>query len=139
MNVFTLCVGGRRLDMPLQPLRVQPGWLIDWNTLVELDPTEGNIRAGFFGGSSLFFATNKQRRLSVDVEWRPENDPAGEFQLRVELVPWERTESGCRRKDVPLDFRNAKVVHEFRTRSRIELVRELEAVFCIRDEWVEHN
>lgn len=127
------------MDVPLQPLRVQPGWQIDWNTLFELDPTEANVQAGFFGGSSLFSATNKHWRLWVDVEWRPEDEPAGEFQLRVECVSWERTENGRRRKGVPLDFRNAKVVHQFRTRSRVELVRELKSVFCIRDEWVEHN
>jgi hypothetical protein len=125
------------VEVPYQPLRVPAGWRIDWNTLSDLDPTEENVRAGFFGGSSLFSATDEQRRLWVDVEWRPEDDPAGEFKLRVEYAPWERTEKGRRRKSVPLDFRGARVVHEFRTRSRAESVRELEAVLRGRPEWVE--
>jgi hypothetical protein len=111
---------------PLQPLRVPPGWLIIWNTLFEVDPTAENIHAGYFGGSSLFLATREHSRLSVDVAWRPEDDPTGEYRLKVEYAPWERTEKGRRRKDVPLDFRNARVVHEFHTRDRSELVRELE-------------
>ena len=128
------------MDVPLQPLRVEMGWLIDRNLLFEIDPTEANVRAGYFGSSlPLFAATHQGLRLRVDVEWRPEDDPSGEFWLRVEYVPWERTENGRRRKGVPLDWQSAKVVHEFRTRERKELVRELEAAFCARDEWVEHN
>jgi hypothetical protein len=127
------------VEVPYQPLRVAPGWRIDWNTLFELDPTEENVRAGFFGGSSLFSATHEHMRLWVDVEWRPEDDPGGEYRLRVEYAPWERTAKGRRRKDQPLDFRGARVVHEFRTRIRAELVRELEAVFRGRPEWLEHS
>lgn len=127
------------MNTVLQPLRVQPGWRIEWNTLYELDPTNENVQAGFFGGSSLFYATYLSCRLAVDVEWRPEDDPNGQYNLRVEYLPWERTEEGRRRKGVPIDFRNARVVHEFSTRIRLELVRDLEAVFCIPREWVENN
>ena len=127
------------MTVPLQPLRIPPGWLIGWNKLVELDPTEANVAAGLFGGSSLFGATNEKRRLTVDVEWVPEDDPAGEYHLRVERASWERTERGRRRKDVPLHFGNAQIVHEFRTRSRVELVQELEGVLLNSDQWREHN
>jgi hypothetical protein len=78
-------------------------------------------------------------RLSLDLEWRPEDDPAGEYRLTVEYAPWLRTARGLRRKDVPLDFSGARVVHEFRTRDRAELVRELEAALVTRSEWVEHS
>jgi hypothetical protein len=124
---------------PYQPLRVPPGWRIDWNTLFEVDPTEENVRRGLFGGSSLFLATHEHRRLSLDVEWRPEDDPAGEYRLKVEYVPWLRTARGRRRKDVPLDFSESRVVHEFRTRDRSELVRELEAALVTREEWIERS
>jgi hypothetical protein len=40
---------------------------------------------------------------------------------------------------VPPDFRAANVVHEYRTRTRVELVRELEAALQARREWVEHG
>jgi hypothetical protein len=122
-----------------QPLRLPAGWRIDWNTLFEVDPTEVNVQAGYFGGSSLFSATHEQMRLWVAVEWRPEDDPAGEYRLRVEYAPWERTETGRRRKGVRLDFHGARVVHEFRTRARPELVRELEEVLRGRPEWIEHS
>ena len=124
---------------PYQPLRIPPGWRIDWNALCEVDPTEENVRRGFFGGSSLFSATHEHRRLWLDVEWRPEDDPAGEYNLKVEYAPWLRTGRGRRRKDVPLDFSEARVVHEFCTRDRAELVRELEAALVTRDEWIEHS
>jgi hypothetical protein len=123
----------------LQPLRVPAGWRVGWNTLFELDPTEDNIRRGYFGGSSLFSAIDEQSRLCIDLEWRPEDDPGGEYLLKVEYAPWERTEKGRRRKDLPLDFRSAKVVYEFRTRERTTLVRELEAALNRRPEWVEHS
>lgn len=108
----------------LQPLRVPAGWLINWNTLEQVDPEDAE--GGAFGGSSLFMATQEVRRFRIDVEWRPEFDPEGSYCLRVEYAPWERTERGRRRTDVPLHFRDAEVVHRVETRSRAELVRELE-------------
>lgn len=111
---------------PLQPLRIPAGWRVDWNTLLEVDP--GNADEAF-GGSSLFMATNEGRRFRIDVEWRPEFDPNGSYRMRVEYAPWERTERGRRRTDLALHFRDAEVVHELETRSREELVREL-------DEWL---
>ena len=53
-------------EVPYQPLRVPPGWRIDWNTLFELGPTEENVRGGFFGGSVLFEANQWQRRADPD-------------------------------------------------------------------------
>ena len=123
----------------LQPLRIPAGWQVSWNTLFELEPTEENVRRGFFGGSSLFSAINEQSRLWVDIEWRPEDDPAGEYRLKVEYAPWGRSKGGRRRKDEPLDFRNARVVYEYQTRARAELVRELEAALVGRPEWIEHS
>jgi len=123
---------------PLQPLRIPAGWLVSWNTLFEVDPTEENVRHGYFCGSSLFSSVHHHRRLGIDVEWRPEGDPAGEYRLAVEYAPWERTETGRRLKVAPLDFRAARVVHEFRTRDRTAWVRELEAAPVSRREWTEH-
>lgn len=124
---------------PLQPLRIPPDWRVNWNTLFELDPTSENVRLGFFGGSSLFAASSEHWRLSVDVEWRPEDDPNGRYCMAVYYVPWQRTENGRRRKGVPLDFRGAKVVYAFETQSRNELIAQLEDVLCGRPEWIEHN
>jgi hypothetical protein len=117
-------------------LRVPAGWRIDWNTLFELDPTEENVRRGYFGGSSLFSATHEHRRFWIDVEWRPEDDPAGCYRMRIEYAPWERTERIRRRKDIELHFRDAEVVHQFQTPSRAELVQELETWLLRCAEWV---
>jgi hypothetical protein len=122
LGISKLCTGseGAGMEAMYQPLRVPSGWLINWNALLELDPTEENVRAGYFGGSSLFSATHEHTRLGVDVEWRPQDDPHGQFKLRVQYAPLERTEKG-RRRGVP------QVIYEFNTRLRAELVRELEA------------
>lgn len=107
----------------LQPLRIPAGWEVGWNTLFGPETMFENGEAP--GGSSLFSATNEHRRFWIDVEWRPEFDPEGEFRLRVEYAPWERTERG-RRIPGPLHFRDAEVVHRFGTKSHPELVAELE-------------
>ena len=122
---------------PLQPLRVPPGWLVAWNTWFELDPTAENVQADYFGGSSLLMATHEANRLYLDLEWRPEDDPAGEFVLSVHYTPWLRTEGGRRRKGVPADPSTARLVFEFRTRDRAVAVREVEAALVGRAEWQE--
>jgi hypothetical protein len=72
---------------PLQPLGVAAGWRVTWNTLFDVEPTEDNVLRGFFGGSSLFMAVHEHWRLCVVVQWRPEDDPAGEYQLQVAYAP----------------------------------------------------
>ena len=123
----------------LQPLRIPAGWLVTWHTLFEVDPTEENVLRGYFSGSSLFSAIHEHCRLRIDVEWRPEEDAAGEYRLKVESAPWKRTDKGRRRRGLPLDFQEARVVHQFRTRNRAELVRELEAMLATQREWVEQS
>lgn len=106
----------------LQPLRIPAGWKIDWNALYETSRVED----GDFGGSSVFLAVNEGRRCCIDVEFRPEFDPAGHFTLTVQYQPWPRTEKGRRRPDVPLRFDDAaEVVHSFTTRSYAEMVDRL--------------
>lgn len=120
----------------LEPLRVPAGWLIQWNTLYELDSLDDPH--GGLGGSSLFSAVNEQRRFWIDVEWRPEFDPAGAYHVRIEYAPWERTERG-RRIPSPLHFRDAEVVHRFETRSREELVRELDTWLTRCSTWMKEG
>lgn len=108
----------------LQPLRIPAGWFINWNTLEEGAPHDTDGIA--YGGSSVFMATHEARRFLIDVEWRPEFDPEGSFRMSVQYAPWERTERGRRRADIPLHFRDAQLVHEFETRSQDEQARELD-------------
>jgi len=126
-------------DIKLQPLRIPANWCIGWNTLFEVNPTEDNIKAGLFGGSSKFQAVNVELRLLVDVAWTPEDDVNGNFYLYVEYAPWERNEKGRRIKVKELSFSDSKTVHEFTTRDRIEIVSELEKVLIGNSEWIEHS
>ena len=107
----------------LQPLRIPAGWTVRWNTLrAGLDASLGNI-----GGSSIFTATNAGRRFQIDVEFRPEFDPNGSFNLFVQYQPWPRSEGGRRIKTEALTFNvDAEIVHEFQSRSYSALVDELE-------------
>lgn len=116
--------------MQLQPLRIPTGWCVTCNNLLEIDPTVDQIKDGFYGLMSIFMAVHEHGRFLIDVEWRPYYDPNGRFHIWLDYAPWERTERGRRRKDVPVSYRNSERVREFQTASRIELVRTLE-------EWME--
>jgi hypothetical protein len=124
------------MDLRLQPLRVPAGWLIDWNTLYEVDPSEGPLDGGYFGGSSLFLASHMHRRFLIDVGWQPEDDPRGCYRMLVVYAPWDRTPKGRRKKVEGLGFDWANPVHEFQTRFRPELVKELEAWLMRCANWV---
>ena len=87
----------------------------------------------------MLMATHEARRLYLDLEWRPEDEPAGEFVLTVHYTPWLRTERGRRRKNVPVDPNTGRLVYEFRSRDRLTIVREVEAAFVGRAEWQEPN
>src|SRR5688572_25204926 len=63
----------------LQPLRVPAGWQMGWNTFQAIEvPADG------FAGSSLLYLLRHDRRLVIDVEWRPEFDPNGHYNYYVQ-------------------------------------------------------
>lgn len=102
-------------DVKLQPLRVPTGWMISYYQLLELDPDSAlldrDAAIAFFKQDLLQFYLPRGDRL-VDVGWYPDGDLAdGAYKL----VVYEG------------DFRG-RLLHEYRTRSRVELVAELERV-----------
>lgn len=107
--------------MNLQPLRVEAGWHVSYNQLYELDPVEGN--EAYFDGSSLLVLINDLRLTLIDVEWRPERDLNGTFQITV-LNFVEHFDPGTNefRRDPNWDTPHST----FSTSSRKELVRKLE-------------
>jgi hypothetical protein len=119
--------------LELVPLRVPAGWTIGWNQLyVGLDPASGTL-----GGSSEFHASNPGRRFAIDVEFRPEFDPAGAFHLTVIYQPWPRTERGRRRNEAPFAFdAAAEEVHRFETRDYAALIAQLEYWIAKCSVWV---
>jgi len=99
----------------LQPLRVPTGWVVFYNQLLELDPDPATLdrdaALAFFKQDLLQFRCPGRDRL-VDVGWYDDGDLTdGEYRL----VVYEG------------DFRG-RLLHEYATRSRAELVGELERV-----------
>ncbi|HET9231182.1 MAG TPA: hypothetical protein VFO00_07825 [Vitreimonas sp.] len=107
----------------LPSLRIPSSWFININNLdINSTPEEGHI-----GGSSLFMATNENRRFTIDVMFRPEFDPNGSFIMEVHYWPWPRTEQGRRRNHVAFaSLTESKLVHRFETRSMTDLVDQLQ-------------
>jgi hypothetical protein len=67
--------------MNLQPLRIEAGWQVTYNQLYEVDPVIGN--ESYFEGSSLLMLQNDLRLQLIDVQWRPEQDLNGRYELQV--------------------------------------------------------
>jgi len=117
----------------LQPLRIPAGWSIGWNNL----STTSRVEDGDFGGSSIFHATNSGRRFSIDVEFRPEFDPSGQFYITVSYQPWPRTDAGKRLLDAPVEFdARAEIVHTAETRVYSELITQVETWIARCTTWV---
>jgi hypothetical protein len=118
----------------LPPLRIPGGWTIAWNTLA----LDWKREDGGLGGSSLFYAVNEGRRFIIDVMFRPEFDPDGNFILEVSYRPWPRTEKGRRRKGVPFHPGGIddEVVHRFETRSIREMPGQLQHWIARCSVWV---
>ncbi|AGC78301.1 hypothetical protein LX97_02906 [Nonlabens dokdonensis] len=67
--------------MNLQPLRIEAGWHVTYNQFYEVDPVIGF--ESYFEGSSLLMLQNDLRLQLIDVQWRPEKDLNGQFELQV--------------------------------------------------------
>jgi hypothetical protein len=118
-----------RPDEWMQPLRVPPGWLIQWNTLPseDLDPT-----ADYHGGGmNLFLATNEGLRRTIDVDWHAEPGPPVTGRYRVQVLPLTDPTPEERHTLGPTADWDTPI-HTFETASRSALVVELEA--CLRGE-----
>ncbi len=69
-------------------MRIPAGWTIGWNTFQAIEiPPDG------FAGSSLLYLLRHDRRLVIDVEWRPEFDPNGHYRYYVQRSPLRTDET----------------------------------------------
>lgn len=117
----------------LQPLRIPAGWSIGWNMLHR----DKRVENGDFGGSSVFYATNESRRFVIDVEFRPEHDPEGHFNLTVQYQPWPRDPRGRRQNHLPFAFdAKAQLMHSVETQSYAELIEQLETWIARCSTWM---
>lgn len=96
----------------LQPLRIPAGWTIGWNTFHAIP-----IPADGFSGSSLLYLLRHDRRLVIDVEWRPEFDPNGHYNYYVQRQPL--------RTDEPAD-NDDEILASAQSRSREDVVAWLD-------------
>lgn len=107
--------------MNLQPLRIAAGWQVDYNQLYEVDPIFGYEH--YFEGSSLLMLRNNTRLKLIDVQWRPERDLNGEFQVNV-LNFVENFNSKANKFDTDPNWEHPFL--SFTTKSRLDLVKKLE-------------
>ena len=102
-------------ELRLQPLRIPTGWVVEYNQFLDLDPDASSLdhdsAVACFKQDLLQLVLPRHNRL-VDVGWYPDGDLAGGA---FRLVVYDG------------DFRG-RLLHEFTTRSRVELVAELERV-----------
>jgi predicted enzyme related to lactoylglutathione lyase len=108
----------QNMNIPLQPLRIPAGWLIEYNNgLYECDPLPESIaaeaRPWLFKEDMLQIKHLRRNRL-LDLGWYPEGDlVAGAFTV----VVYEG------------DFRGA-LLHEFRSADRQIIVAEIERLLA---------
>lgn len=107
--------------MTLQPLRIDAGWQVVYNQLYEVDPTAGNEH--YFEGSSLLILKGTTRLKLIDIQWQPELDLNGEYQ--VEIVNFLE-HFNPKTNEFDIDPIWEKPFLTFTTKSRLELVEKLE-------------
>ncbi len=104
-----------------QPLRVETGWKVTWNTFNEVDPSEETIHA--LSGSSLLSLHHEHGNRLIDLSWRPEGDPQGRFILLV-LNTCEIFNPKTNTQNIDVDWENPYLT--FESKSRMEIVDKLE-------------
>ena len=112
--------------MKLQPLRIEAGWLVNYNQFYEVDPAPDYEH--YFEGSSLLILHNNSRLKLIDVQWRPEKDLGGEYQVEV-LNFLENFNTQTNEFDIVPNWENPFLA--FSTKSRINLVNKLEELMRI--------
>lgn len=63
----------------LQPLRIPEGWEVRYNQFYEIDPTEHTMN--YFDSPTLLSLGHPGANLHLDMSWKPEYDPNGQFEL----------------------------------------------------------
>ncbi|MCI2229460.1 hypothetical protein MC378_09805 [Polaribacter sp. MSW13] len=108
-------------EIELQPLRITSGWNIEWNLFYEADPSEKTMH--YLDASSLLHLNNYSLMRAINLDFKPENDVNGYFNLRVINL----TEVlNLKTKKITYDGDWENLYYEFTSKSRIEIVKEIE-------------
>lgn len=75
---------------PHHPLRIPAGWNVVQNNFIEISPSEvisddGQLDYPFV--EDILQLQNNHLRMTLDLGWYPDSDPAGQF--RLVLIQWD--------------------------------------------------
>lgn len=112
-----------------QPLRVSSDWKFEWNCFFEIDPTESNMS---YFTEKLLYLISESRKRSIELLWKPEDDPKGEYVLRV-INLQEEYNNSLKRVDLIGDWGNLHFV--FKSRNRFEIVDKIEELMYFLEEY----
>lgn len=103
----------------LQPLKIPPGWSVEWNLLTETNPTEKTIHE--FDGSLLLLISST-RLKAIEVSWKPACDINGAYELLViHLLP----KFNLKTHTIEYEGIWESPELEYMTKSRVELVDQI--------------
>src|SRR4051812_29295987 len=103
------------MNFPLQPLRIPSGWLVDFNTFSEVDPsTSLGPDAALWRKQDLLQAVHLRRDRVLDLGWYPDGDVA----------------AGAYRVVLHAGDLRGPLLHEFESRERLAVVAEVERLFA---------
>jgi hypothetical protein len=112
-----------------QPLRISSDWKITLNCFFEIDPSTETMS---YFAENLLFLNSERRNRSIELQWKPEDDPTGEYVLKVINLYEEYSEVTKKVHQIG-DF--GKPHLSFRSKSRIEIVEKIEYLMFSLDEY----
>lgn len=108
-------------DIDLQPLRITSSWHVEWNLFYEVDPSKETMQ--YLDSSSLLHLNNYSLMRAINLDYRPENDVNGHFYLRVLNL---KEVISSKSKEVSFDADWENLYFELKSKSRIEIVKQIE-------------
>jgi hypothetical protein len=109
-----------RHDPPLQPLRLPPGWAVDWNTFFEVEArfkSWDQVSMNF--AEDMLLLINDYRGVYISLDWFPAHGASGAFFLRAVRQIHHPEHGRCGDWSRPLK--------QMKTRSRRKAVETIEA------------
>lgn len=108
-------------EIDLQPLRITASWNVEWNLFYEVDPSEETMH--YLDASSLLHLNNYSLLRVINLDFRPENDVNGHFYLHVINL---KNDVNSKTKEVSYNGDLGNLFFEFTSKSRIEIIKEIE-------------
>lgn len=111
-------------EYDLQPLRITAGWNVEWNLFYEVSPSKETMR--YLDSSSLLHISNYNLMRSINLDFRPDDDPNGFYFLRVINLT---KKTNLKNKTVDYDGDWENLYFELKSKNRLEIVKEIERLF----------